>query len=55
MVVAVERTHEPVVFEEGHALPLVVHISHHHFALQQHLLLLESPLLVASLHLLPRI
>jgi hypothetical protein len=42
VVVAVEGPHEPIILEELHALPLLIHIIQDQLALDQHLLLLEA-------------
>ncbi len=42
VVVAVEWPHEPVILEELHALPLLVHVPQYHLPLHQHLLLLQA-------------
>ena len=43
VVVAIERAHEPVIFEKSLPLVLLVDVLEHHLPLQKHLMFLYCP------------
>lgn len=55
VIVAIEGAHEPVVFKESEAFPLVVDVLENHLALQKHLLLVDNCFAVAILKILSRV